>query len=330
MKAKQLFPLIAAGLLFVKCECSSTAADLLFSENDKYKIGVDFHKELSIGTKETPAVTFFELEKNKKWDTTGTKYESSADAKIVAQYVDSLGQLLVQQISADEWDNLIPLSSYRGTTITKNNFFQFRVIQDPTINAFAVAGGKVYFYTGILKDMKSEAELIGVLSHEIGHVVKNHTAKRLVKAYGASAILAMLTGSEPGILSQIGMTWFLNNNGQDDELESDAVGVQYSSKIGSNTGVRLYFSKGLEFNTDGSCKGPTSGLEKTLNSFSTHPPACERVTQAKELESKYPASSTNIKSTEYDLGIRRGSTVLKRSVFEDDFKKKFLDPMSRL
>lgn len=343
MKAKHIFPAIAASLLFVKCDCSNTAANLLFSEDDKYTIGVDFHNELAKGTRDTvingkttpgtPAAIFFELEKNKVWDPSGTKYESSADAKAVAAYIDSIGRKIVEQIDDEDWKSLLPYNQYSNRSIDKSNFFQFRVIKDSTINAFAVAGGKVYFYTGILKTMKSEAELIGVMSHEIGHVVRNHTAKRLASYYGTATLVSMLAGGEPGLLSQLGMMWFLNKNGQADELESDSLGVTYAAKAQINpSGVRTFFSKGLIIAPDGSCKTDSSFLIKLGESFSTHPADCKRVTQSLRLEQRYSDAIRNLptRETEYNLGVKKSTGVLLRPQTEDQFHKNFLEPLGRL
>lgn len=343
MQAKTLFPLIVAGLAFVKCDCSGTAADLFFSEDDKYVIGRDFHNELALGTKDTvvdgktvkgsPPAIFFELEKNKIWDPSGTKYESSADAKAVAAYIDSIGNKIVEQIDESDWADLLPTNQYNNRSIDKKNFFQFRVIKDSTINAFAVAGGKVYFYTGILKTMKSESELIGVMSHEIGHVVRNHTAKRLASYYGTATLVSMLSGGEPGLLSQLGMMWFLNKNGQEDELESDSLGVTYAAKAQINpSGVRTFFSKGLIIADDGSCKPDSSFLIKLGESFSTHPADCKRVTQSLRLEQRYSDQIRNLptRETEYNQGVKKSTGVLLRPVEQDDFQKKFLEPLGRI
>ena len=56
----------------------------------------------------------------------------------------------------------------------------FEVVDDPNVNAFAAPGGKIFVTRGILAYLESEAELAGVLGHEIGHVTARHTARPLI------------------------------------------------------------------------------------------------------------------------------------------------------
>lgn len=339
MKAKHIFPAIAASLLFVKCDCANTTASLFISPNSEYQIGEDFHRELRIGTRDTvidgktikgtPAALFLLNPKLGK-DSTGKNVDESADAQKVASYVDSIGRMIAANISESDWQSILP-SGY--SNVDKKNFFQFRVIKDSTVNAFAVAGGKTYFYTGILKNLKSEAELIGVMSHEMGHVVEHHTRNRLLKAYGASAVLAMLTGGEqPGLLSQVGLAWFLNNNGQDDELEADSMGVYLANQSGANpTGIRSFFSNGLVFDKDSNCTGENTTLGKIFQSFSTHPANCERVTHARNLEKALPNSAEALKrSVHADEYVKAAKILPGYTAGLSDFDKNFAQPLARI
>ena len=60
--------------------------------------------------------------------------------------------------------------------------WSFTVIDDPTVNAFALPGGFIYVTRGIMAHLSSEAELVGVLGHEIGHVTARHGANQMSKA----------------------------------------------------------------------------------------------------------------------------------------------------
>ena len=115
--------------------------------------------------------------------------------------------------------------------------FEFKVLDSPVINAFAVPGGYVYFTRGILAHFNNEAEFAGVLGHEIGHVTARHSARSQTKQIlGQVGLMAGLILSpaarelaEP--LSQ-GMQFLLLKNSRDHESESDKLGVEYSTAVG--------------------------------------------------------------------------------------------------
>jgi predicted Zn-dependent protease len=105
----------------------------------------------------------------------------------------------------------------------------FRLVDDPVVNAFAVPGGYIYITRGILAQMSSEAQLVSVLGHEIGHVTARHTAQQLTRqqvtqiGLGVTSIfsptLATVGGAAAGIL-------FLKFS-RDDESEADELGFRY-------------------------------------------------------------------------------------------------------
>lgn len=98
----------------------------------------------------------------------------------VQAYVANIGNRLVAAAQAD-----VP----SGIT------FRFHVVQDDaTVNAFAIPGGDIYFYTGPMRLAENEAELAGVLGHEVAHVTNRHIAQRLVAQYGLQSIIAMALG----------------------------------------------------------------------------------------------------------------------------------------
>jgi predicted Zn-dependent protease len=187
---------------------------------------------------------------------------------------------VVNAIDKKDLDALLPSrNECNKRKCTKDNFFEFKIIKSKTKNAFAVPGGYVYFYTEILKDFKSESELVSVLGHEVGHVVKHHSRDRIVKAVGANAIIELLFG--PGIggtLASLGASFWLTSNGQNDESESDELGFYYTNKIGiSSEGLSNFFGRALK--SYDSVTGTCNGKEESsfLDVFSTHPPSCERV-----------------------------------------------------
>ena len=84
--------------------------------------------------------------------------------------------------------------------------FSFHVLADPkTVNAFALPGGPIFITEGLLRLLKSEAELAGVLGHEIGHVIARHSSERLAKQQLTQGLLgALVVGSGDYTTAQIG------------------------------------------------------------------------------------------------------------------------------
>jgi predicted Zn-dependent protease len=115
--------------------------------------------------------------------------------------------------------------------------YQFRVLDSPVVNAFAVPGGFVYFTRGILAHFNNEAEFAGVLGHEIGHISGRHSAKQYTKATLGQLgfVMGMIVSEDFRKFSDLayqGMSLLFLKFGRDDESQSDMLGVEYSSKIG--------------------------------------------------------------------------------------------------
>ncbi len=115
--------------------------------------------------------------------------------------------------------------------------YDFKVLDSPVVNAFAVPGGYVYFTRGILAHFNNEAEFAGVLGHEIGHITARHSAKQYSKQMLAQVLfVGGLIVSEDfrnwaDVASQ-GMGLLFLKFGRDHESQSDELGVEYSTKIG--------------------------------------------------------------------------------------------------
>ena len=115
--------------------------------------------------------------------------------------------------------------------------YQFKVLDSPVVNAFALPGGFVYFTRGILAHFNNEAEFAGVLGHEIGHVTARHSASQYSKQMLAQVgfIAGMVVSEEFrqfGDVAQQGLGLLFLKFGRDDESQSDELGVEYSTKIG--------------------------------------------------------------------------------------------------
>jgi predicted Zn-dependent protease len=110
--------------------------------------------------------------------------------------------------------------------------WSFKVVDDPAVNAFALPGGFIYVTRGILAHMGSEAELAGVLGHEIGHVTAQHSVNQLSKQQLAvgGLMVGMILSPElarAGDLAQTGLGLLFLKYGRDDERQADDLGLRY-------------------------------------------------------------------------------------------------------
>ena len=235
--------------------------ELVISLEDEKQMGREFDSLVKIGHGDVlePGESLFDP-------------GSDPAKKALYEYYQERAKEIVNVIDSKDLEALLP-SGY-----TKNNFFEFKIINSKQVNAFAVPGGYVYFYTPILKTFQSEAELAGVMAHEIGHVVLHHSRDRIVKQVGASVIIDALLGNGMGaLLASLGTNVWLMQNSQSDEFQADSMGFYYTNKIGiSSKGLSDFFARGLDTNAQGKCKNPDKE-SSVLDVFSTHPPSCERI-----------------------------------------------------
>ena len=168
-----------------------------------------------------------------------------ADKEVIAQfglysdkslqlYVNDIGQKLVSQLSDPEFKN-----------------YFFKVVDSPDINAFALPGGYIYVTRGILASINNEAELAGILGHEIGHVTQHHGAKQIVRSIGAQILsigAALANPKNAGQWLMVSSQMFNQINlgyGRDAELESDAHGILTAYKSGYDPRSMVDFLQSL-------------------------------------------------------------------------------------
>jgi predicted Zn-dependent protease len=174
--------------------------------------------------------------------------------------------------------------------------YSFKVLDNEEINAFACPGGFIYIYKGLLKKMDNEAQLAGVLGHEIGHVVARHSMKRLQAAYGYSILMEVALGDKLSQTAQqlvnTAAGLILLGYGRDNEYEADNYGILYARKAGYNpNGMIQVFQKFKQM--EGS---PPNTFEKLLAS---HPPAGDRINNGNKQIKKIGGSNLPFKESEY-------------------------------
>ncbi len=110
------------------------------------------------------------------------------------------------------------------------------MLDSPVVNAFALPGGYVYVTRGLMALVNDEAELAGVIGHEIGHVAARHSAQRQTAALGTSvlgAVLGAVVGSSAvNQVVGLGGQGFLASYSRDQEYEADMLGVRYLANAG--------------------------------------------------------------------------------------------------
>lgn len=114
--------------------------------------------------------------------------------------------------------------------------YHFRILDSPVVNAFAVPGGYIYFTRGILAQFNNEAELMGVLGHEMGHITARHTASTQSKQQlGQMLLIGGMIASEKfaqfANYAMQGMQLLFLKFSRDNEREADRLGVEYASRI---------------------------------------------------------------------------------------------------
>jgi predicted Zn-dependent protease len=220
--------------------------------------------------------------------------------------------------------------SQLGAKIVKANnlegnpyHYDFTVVDVADVNAFAMPAGKIFVTVPLIAMASNEAELAGVISHEIGHVVARHSAERMyameqaqnktwmyaaggavvgaVVGYGVgrmlcdqndaschakAALVGGVVGGGGGLLAQK-YTFLVNS--REDEMEADRIGFKYAVGAGYDKDqVGKFYERLLETEKKARKSG-NAVLSSLSDAMSTHPPGEERVKQMNELAADSPA-----------------------------------------
>ncbi|HOJ18780.1 MAG: M48 family metalloprotease [Ignavibacteriales bacterium] len=197
--------------------------------------------------------------------------------------------------------------------VKKKSVFQYKleiVHKDDVYNAFALPGGPVYVYTGLLKYLDSEAALAGIIAHEIAHCERRHATNRMTAYYGVSILISLLLGQNPSELAQIAANLFVGigflANSRSDENEADEYSVTYLRNTRYYPGaVKFFFEK---MRDDGLVSSQSNSIATFL---STHPDPIDRIKDADNRMKafgipviSYTSNNSDIYRNEYLVNIK--------------------------
>jgi predicted Zn-dependent protease len=191
-----------------------------------------------------------------------------------------------------------------GVSHRPNLEWQFTVVDSPVVNAFAIPGGYVYITRGILAYLGNEAELAGVVGHEIGHVTARHSVTQITHQQLAQIGLGVGGALSPGLgqlgeAAQSGLGLLFLRFSRDDEREADRLGVEYSARASYDPRQISNFFEVLGRLSSANDRETTPGF------LSTHPDPPERVQTTRNVAQQW------IK----DLGLPEERMNLNREQF---------------
>jgi predicted Zn-dependent protease len=189
--------------------------------------------------------------------------------------VDRVGARLVSRSAAGQ-------SPYR---------YEFHLLDDPeTVNAFALPGGQIFITEGLLRRLRTDGELAGVLGHEIAHVAARHGAEHIAKqqlteGLTGAAVLATYDPNNPSSQNSAAVAAMIGQLvnmrfGRQDELESDQLGVRFTAEAGYDPQSLIALMKILDESSQGG---------RPPEFFSTHPNPENRIQRIQEaIRERYP------------------------------------------
>jgi predicted Zn-dependent protease len=149
-----------------------------------------------------------------------------------------------------------------GRVIHANDFkWDLKIINDTVLNAFCLPGGKIYVYTGLINYLDNEAQLAGVIGHEIAHADKRHSIDNMAKQLGLSALIGLVFGDGSSVINIAQNLIGLKFN-RDNEAQADEYAINYLYKTPYDASEANGFFEKLE----------KDNIAEDVNEFlSTHP-----------------------------------------------------------
>ncbi len=151
--------------------------------------------------------------------------------------------------------------------------FEVTVVNSDVVNAFALPGGYVVVFTGLMKKAESGEEVAGVLSHELNHVLQRHGLERIVKSLGLLTVVAIVLGDQQGLvgmMKQLGVELLTLKFGREQETEADLTGLQLLQRAKIDPSGMIRFFERLSEKDEG-----------RMEWLSTHPMSTARAERLK-------------------------------------------------
>jgi len=162
---------------------------------------------------------------------------TQAQPQLIAEYGGEVTSAALRNYVAEVGHSMAQLTEGDNPTLP----WEFTVLDSDVINAFALPGGKVFISRGLLQEFENEAQLAGVLGHEIGHVTAKHIDERISQSQtlgiGGAIVGAVVGGGTNwgtliDVVVGVGGQGYLLKFGRDQESEADALGVRYMVAAG--------------------------------------------------------------------------------------------------
>lgn len=132
--------------------------------------------------------------------------------------------------------------------------FEISVVKSEIVNAFALPGGYIVVFTGLMQKAESGEEVAGVLSHELNHVLQRHGLNRMVKQIGLMAIVTIILGDQQGLIGlmqQVGVELLTLKFGRTQETEADVTGLRLLHRARIDPSGMITFFQRLSEKEDG-------------------------------------------------------------------------------
>ena len=189
-----------------------------------------------------------------------------------------------------------------ASTPLANRPFEFEIVDDPNVNAFAVPGGHIYINRGTITQADKVDMLAGVMAHEISHVVARHVIKQMQQEQTINVIGGILLGQNPGALEQIAAQVVAGGAmarfSRADEKQADDMGLDLMTRAGYDPhGMLEMFQKLLALDQGGN--------SSVARFFADHPGTQDRINDISGRISRMGRTSGIVDDPEYQVARRR-------------------------